>query len=187
MPRMITTLLASVSLVMLGVLFGSAQSTDSPPSPFSSTTIDVGLVCVNPEKSLAFYKDALAFQQLPGFDAPADLLTDVGLTDKLACHVDVVALGSGPTATKLKLLSFPQAPGARVDQRFVNSSYGFRYLTAFVNDLNASLAHAEKSGVKPIGKGAAPLPKGFPEGLGLAVFRDPDGNFVELVGPYKAN
>jgi hypothetical protein len=29
------------------------------------------------------------------------------------------------------------------------------------------------------------LPEGFPQDLGLVVLRDPDGNFVELVGPHK--
>jgi predicted enzyme related to lactoylglutathione lyase len=82
-------------------------------------------------------------------------------------------------------MEFKSAPGARVDNTYINSSYGFRYLTIFVKDLNKSLAHAEKAGVKPIAKNPQPLPAGFPAGVGIAVFRDPDGNFIELVGPWK--
>ena len=42
-----------------------------------------------------------------------------------------------------------------------------------------------KAGAKPIAKCPVPLPEGFPAGLALANFRDPDGNLVELVGPWK--
>jgi hypothetical protein len=51
--------------------------------------------------------------------------------------------------------------------------------------LNKAVARAEKYHAKPIGKGAQTLPDGFPQDLGIAVYRDPDGNVVELVGPFK--
>jgi catechol 2,3-dioxygenase-like lactoylglutathione lyase family enzyme len=185
MPRALKLGLMSAALVGFGVLWGSAQTLDKPASPFARQTIDFGIVCSNAEKSIAFYKDVLGCTQLEGFDAPGQFATDIGLTDGLSFHVDVMTLGSDESATKIKLMSFPTSPGARVDQRFIHSSYGIRYLTLFVTDLNASVAKAEAAGTKPIGKGAVPLPAGFPEGMGLATFRDPDGNFIELVGPLK--
>ena len=83
-----------------------------------------------PEKSIAFYKDVLGCTQLEGFDAPGQFATDIGLTDGLSFHVDVMTLGSDESATKIKLMSFPTSPGARVDQRFIHSSYGIRYQPA---------------------------------------------------------
>ncbi|OYW21474.1 MAG: hypothetical protein B7Z55_05765 [Planctomycetales bacterium 12-60-4] len=105
------------------------------------------------------------------------------LSNKLPFKVRVFALGEGETATKLKLMQFKTAPGARVDQTFIHSTYGFRYLTLFVTDIDASIKKSAEKGVKPIGEGVVPLPEGFPEGIFIAVIRDPDGNFVELVGP----
>ena len=50
-----------------------------------------------------------------------------------------------------------------------------------VNDMDAAVARAKKAGVKMLGK--------TPSKLGgsnyLTVYRDPDGNFIELIGPMK--
>ena len=97
----------------------------------------------------------------------------------------LLVLGKGEKATKLKLMQFKTSPGARVDNTFIHSSYGFRYLTLSVKDVNAAVARAEKAGAKPIAKCPVPLPEGLPAGLALANYRDPDGNLVELVGPWK--
>jgi catechol 2,3-dioxygenase-like lactoylglutathione lyase family enzyme len=154
-------------------------------SNFSSTTIDLGTIVSDIDKSVAWYKDVVGFGELDGFDVPSEFAADIGLSNKLPFHVHVLTLGEGASATKLKLMQFKQNPGARVNNEFIHSSFGFRYLTIFVKDLNKSLDQAAAKGAKPIAKGAHPLPPGFPEGLGIAVLRDPDGNFVELVGPWK--
>jgi lactoylglutathione lyase len=154
-------------------------------SNFASTTIDLGTVVSDLDKSAAWYKDVVGFGELDGFDVPGEFAADIGLSNKLPFHVHVLTLGEGATATKLKLMQFKQNPGARVNNEFIHSSFGFRYLTIFVKDLNKSLDQAAVKGAKPIAKGAHPLPPGFPEGLGIAVLRDPDGNCVELVGPWK--
>jgi catechol 2,3-dioxygenase-like lactoylglutathione lyase family enzyme len=172
------------AIVLAGAYVGRANFV-ADESNFSSTTIDLGTVVSDVEKSVKWYKDVIGFQELNGFDVPAEFAGDVGLTNKLPFHVHVLVLGDGPTATKLKLMQFKTAPGARVDNSFIHSSYGFRYLTIFVKDLNKGVERAEQYGVKPIGKGVQPLPAGFPEGVGLALYRDPDGHFIELVGPWK--
>lgn len=171
-------------IVLAGVYLVRANFPDEE-SGFSSTTIDLGMVVSDIEKSVKWYKDVVGMQELNGFDVPGPFAQDIGLTNKLPFHVHVLVLGEGASATKLKLMQFKENPGARVDNSYIHSSYGFRYLTIFVKDLNKSIARAEQHGAKAIAKGAHPLPPGFPEGLGIAVYRDPDGNFVELVGPWK--
>ena len=174
-----------IATILLAGTYLVRANFNADDSNIANATIDLGVVCSDAAKSVAWYKDALGFQELSSFDAPADFVTDIGLVNKLPLHVQVLSLGDGTNGTKLKLMEFKSAPGARVDNAYLNSSYGFRYLTIFVKDLNKSLARAEKAGAKPIAKNPQPLPAGFPEGLGIAVFRDPDGNFVELVGPWK--
>jgi len=154
-------------------------------SQFASEVIDIGMVVSDIDKSLKFYKDVLGFEETTGFKVPGDFAADAGLANKLPLDVHVLVLNQGEKATKLKLMSFPSNPGARVDNTFIHSSYGIRYLTLFVKDLNASVARAEKAGGKLIAKCPVPLPEGFPKGVGLANYRDPDGNLVELVGPWK--
>lgn len=174
----------TVSLILLAGTYIVRANFVDDDSNFSSTTIDLGTVASDAAKSVRWYKDVVGFQELDGFDAPGGFAGDVGLTNKLKFHVHVLVLGEGPTATKLKVMDFKSSPGARVDNTFIHSSYGFRYLTIFVKDLKKSVDRAEQHGAKPIAKGVQPLPEGFPAGVGLAVYRDPDGNFVELVGPW---
>ena len=178
------------SFTRTGLVFGFAAlvvgwvQDDAANSPkFLRTTIDFGIVCSDVEKSVKFYRDAIGFTEADGFDVPGDFANDAGLSDGHPFHVHVLVLGEDSRATKLKLMQFKPAPGARVDNRFLHSSYGLRYMTLIVDDLDAALKRAAAHGVKPIAKGPVALPEGFPEGLYLANVRDPDGNLVELIGP----
>jgi lactoylglutathione lyase len=160
------------------------QKTDAPTN-FATNTVDIGMVVSDLEKSLKFYKDVLGFTEVPGFKVPGEFAIDAGLANKLELDVHVLVLGQGETSTKLKLMEFKANPGARVDNTFIHSSIGFRYLTVAVKNLNSAVDHANKAGGKLVAKCPVPLPKGFPAGLGLANYRDPDGNLVEFVGPWK--
>jgi catechol 2,3-dioxygenase-like lactoylglutathione lyase family enzyme len=175
-------LMSSGMVLGLGLLWATTAMAEDE-SEFARETIDLGTVVGDVEKSVAFYKDVIGFTELDGFDVPAGFAKSTGLTNNLPFHVHVLVLGKGETATKLKLMQFKTAPGARIDQSYLHSTYGFRYLTIFVKDLAKSLERAAKQGVKPIAQGPQTLPEGFPQDLSLVVFRDPDGNFVELVGP----
>ena len=166
-------------------LGGLANQKTEPASNFATTTIDLGMVVSDLDKSLKFYKDVLGFTELPGFKVPGEFAADTGLANKLELDVKVLVLGQGETATKLKLMEFKSSPGARVDNSFIHSSYGYRYLTISVKDLNAAVEHANKAGGKLLAKCPVPLPKGLPAGMALANYKDPDGNLVELVGPWK--
>ena len=179
------TAAGSLGLILLAGSYIVQANFNADESNFSSTTIDLGTVVSDIDKSVKWYKEVIGFQELDGFDVPGGFASEVGLSNKLPFHVHVLVLGEGSPATKLKLMQFKSNPGARVDNSFIHASYGFRYLTIFVKDLNKAVAQAEMHGTKPIAKGVQPLPAGFPEGVGLAVVRDPDGNFVELVGPWK--
>lgn len=77
------------------------------------------------------------------------------------------------------MMAFPKAQGKAPDQEFIHSTLGVSYLTLFVNDMSAVMARLKKAGVKTLGKTPAPIGGGNL----LTVFRDPDGNFIELIGP----
>ena len=154
-------------------------------SHFSRQTVDFGIVVSDIDKSLKFYQDALGLTELSTFDVPKDLGGSTGLSDDRPFHIHVLALGEEESATKVKLMQFKDTPGKKIDNKFIHSSYGVRYLTIFVNDLNKALERAKKAGVIPIAQGPVKVPENIAPGMGLAVVRDPDGNMVELVGPMK--
>ena len=184
--KSLTRSLAAVAVCATAFALGvSANQQTAPETNFASEVIDLGMVVSDLDKSLKFYKDVIGFEEADGFKVPGQFALDTGLANNLGLDVHVLVLGKGEKATKLKLMQFKTSPGARVDNTFIHSSYGFRYLTIAVKDVNAAVARAEKAGAKPIAKCPVPLPEGLPAGLALANYRDPDGNLVELVGPWK--
>lgn len=183
------TVFARITMVLLTALLGlatleSASAADAK-SNFARTTIDLGVVVSDLAKSVKFYTEAIGFTEAPGFEVGAEFCADAGLTDKHPLKIRVLTLGEGDTATKLKLMEVPAASPKKSDNAFVPSQLGYRYITIFVNDLDAANAKLKKAGAKALAKGPVSLPPGFPEGQGLIVVRDPDGNLVELVGPKK--
>ena len=183
----------SVAILAAALALASCHTPSSAPPPappapageFSSLTMDLGMVVGDLEKSARFYADALGFREVPGFDVPASMGADSGLTDAGAFRVRVFILSEGPGATRLKLMQFKSAPGARPDNAFIHSTLGLRYLTIFISDTGAAMNRLARAGVKPLAKGPCPLPEGFPKGIFLTCVKDPDGNMVELVGPRK--
>lgn len=173
--------LAAVLGVGLFTLTGAKEKEKavSKPGDFTSTTVDFGIVCSDAERSVDFYTQAVGMTELDSFDVDPGLAQAVGLTDNQAFKVHVLVLGKGETATKVKLMEFKKAPGKKANQDFIHSTLGMRYTTFFVKDISAA-------NLRMIAYGSMPLSKGLqeiPDGRFLGVYRDPDGNFVELVGP----
>jgi catechol 2,3-dioxygenase-like lactoylglutathione lyase family enzyme len=175
----------TMAAFVFATLAASARAEESGKSNFSSTTIDLGVVVSDLEKSVKFYTEALGFKEGKGFEVSGEYGKQVGLTPGKALKIRVLVLGEGESATKLKLMEFPGEKVKKNDNQYVSSELGYRYLTIFVKDTTAALGLLEKAKVKPIADGPHPLPKGFPEGVFLTIVRDPDGNLVELVGPKK--
>ncbi len=166
-------------LALITLLISSPNAFSAEKPVFSSAAADLGIVASNLEKSAAFYKDVIGCTEVNGFDVPAAFATSLGLVDNHDLTVRVLVLGEGKTQTKLKLMEFPKAGGSQSNQKFIHSSFGFSYLTLHVTDLNASIKRLKDAGVKLEGK--TPVPLGGNNAL--VVCRDPDGNFIELIGP----
>jgi len=172
-------------LALCAVLIGFCPSLTIAAEPaFLRTTIDLGTVVSDLEKSVRFYVDVIGFKEVKGFEVPGDVAGAAGLSDSKPLAVKVLALGDGPEATKLKLMQIAGTAPRTGDNEFIHSHTGFRYLTIIVADTTAAVARLEKHGVKPLGKSPVAVPETTaPGGLFLTCVRDPDGNIVELVGP----
>ena len=153
-------------------------------SNFSRQTIDLGVVVTDAKKSLAFYKDVIGFEEVPGFEVKGKFPKAVGLTDGSSLNVHVLVLGEDESATKLKVMQVDsQKPARTINQPHIHTLTGFSYLTIFVEDVDLVMANAKKHGYEAYAKSPQILPKGFPQDLCLLMLKDPDGNFVEIVGP----
>ncbi|MGI9240139.1 MAG: VOC family protein [Verrucomicrobiales bacterium] len=150
---------------------------------FGTTTIHIGCVVSDIEKSVKFYTEAIGFTEVTGFAVPADFAKESGLTDSKKLDIRVLVLGEGEGATQLKLMQIKGGGNKKPDHTHIDSTLGLSYITVIVKSSDDALARLAKAGVKPIANGPATLPESLNPALALTIVRDPDGNFVELVGP----
>jgi lactoylglutathione lyase len=174
------------SCLALGLVLGPDTSrAQENNSAFASKIFDLGVVVSDINKSVKFYTEAIGFKQLDGFKVPAGFATDSGLTDNKDLDIKVLVLGEGDNATKLKLMQVPGVRSQPTNNRHIHSQLGFSYISIFVTDIDQSMERLKKAGASLASKGANPLPEGFPQGIYMAVVKDPDGNLIELIGPKK--
>ncbi len=148
---------------------------------FSKPVIDIGIVVGDAAKSVAFYTEAIGFKEVPGFKVTGAMASEIGLTDNQPADIRVFVLVDGDLATRIKLMSFPKVKAQKPDQKFIHSTLGVSYLTVHVADMNVALKRLEKKNIKLLGK----TPVDLGGGTYITVVHDPDGNFIELVGPKK--
>ncbi|MCX8108750.1 MAG: VOC family protein [Verrucomicrobiae bacterium] len=163
-------------IVALGIVGIAAED---KKSEFSKPVIDIGIVVRDSAASARFYTNAIGFTEVPGFPVSGELGKKIGLIDGHPVNVRVFVLGEGDLATRIKLLSFPNVPSRSPDQDYIHSTLGIRYLTIYVNSIQRALERLKKAGVSPIGE----TPVDLGGGTKIVVVRDPDGNFIELIGP----
>ena len=69
-----------IALLAVSLLAGTAAVRAAEPVAFPRTTIDLGTVVSDLEKSVRFYTEGIGFRELKGFDVSADLAAAAGLT-----------------------------------------------------------------------------------------------------------
>ena len=169
---------------LLSLSLSSSNADDHKKSEFIKPTIDIGCVVSDLDSSIKFYTDAIGFKVAGEFSVPGGFAKDSGLTNSKELNIKILTLGGsdGEDATKLKLMQV-KGSGGKADHKTIDSTLGLSYITIFIKDTDKALAKLKEAGVKPIAKGPVTLPDNLDPSLALTIVRDPDGNFVELVGP----
>ena len=169
-------LLLSVVLV-LACLLSKAQPAPVE-SEFSSATISIGVVVEDLEKSVDFYTKIIGMKKTGGFDVDGEKSKELDLTNGISFDVAVLKLQDTPDATQWKLMSFGTKKKGK-KQNYINDDIGMQYTTIFVNHLQPIIDRIEKNDIKIL--------SGKPSSLGNDTFfilvQDPDGTFIELIGP----
>jgi lactoylglutathione lyase len=146
---------------------------------FSNSRIDIGIVAKDAARSAMFLTNAIGFKEVRGFAVSPDMGKKIGLVDGYAVNVRVFVLGEGEQATRIKLLCFPDAASQQPNQGFIHSALGIRYLTLYVKDMKRALERLKQAHVPLLGES----PFALGGGSFLTTVKDPDGNFLELIGP----
>ena len=123
-------------------------------------SIDLGIHVKDPEKSLAFYRDTLGFEQVGEMDMPGGM------------HMWRLMCGT----SMIKLVNSAKGPKAENPLGGIIGANGYRYWTISVSNLDEIAAACEAAGYKV----AIPVTEIRP-GTSIAMVEDPDGNWVEFL------
>lgn len=121
---------------------------------------DIGIVTLNAEESLKFYRDTLGLPYQRKMESP----------DGSVVHF--LAIGT----SSLKIWQVNPEPTARAPSGDYKDATGYRYITVFPEDIADVVNRCAAAGYEV----ATPLSEPRP-GLMLAFVRDPDGNNIELL------
>lgn len=127
-------------------------------------SIEVGLVTTNLDAMVDFYGGFLGLAHQADLDFPG------GSMKRYSVGANVV----------LKLVSYAEPPAAAAVPGGGRAQAGIRYITLVVADVREAARQAGDAGHRVVEE-----PTSFPAvpGMGWCFVADPDGNWVELVGP----
>jgi catechol 2,3-dioxygenase-like lactoylglutathione lyase family enzyme len=159
------------------MLVSTAQKAPAP-GEFSNPTIFVGSVVTDLAKSVDFYTNIIGMTKTGAFSVDGAKAKELGLTDGRSIDVTVLKLVDSPQANEWKLMSFGTKPGHK-KPKYLHDDTGMQYITILVNHLTPVMERIEKNNIKILsGK-----PSELGEGRFFILVQDPDGTFVELIGP----
>lgn len=128
-----------------------------------ATSVEIGVVTTNLDEMVDFYENFLGLAHQGDLDFPGGTMKRYAIGSNV---LKLVTLDEPPVA--------PAVPGGGPAQA------GIRYLTLVVTNVTETARQVEDAGhtvAQPLAE-FAPVP-----GMGWMFVADPDGNWVELVGP----
>lgn len=177
MNKKMTTVYKCVKItlfVFLSVLSAKAQSN------FTSKVIGVGVVVADLERSLDFYVNGIGMVKTGSFTINDDFGKRSGLTNGVAVAVTMLKLENSPEATDWKLMSFGSKP-AHPKPKNIQDDTGMQYITINVKALQPVIDRLTKMRVPFLGSTPTPLNAN----AHFVLVQDPDGTFIELIGPLQ--
>lgn len=147
-------------------------------SNFSSKLIGVGVVVSDLERSLDFYINGIGMVKTGGFSLDEDFTKRSGLSGGVPFSVTVLKLEDSAEANEWKLMSFGKK-AAHPKQNFIQDDVGMQYITINVKALQPIIERLKKMKVPFLGS----TPTALNSNSQFLLIQDPDGNFVELIGP----
>lgn len=154
--------------------------TTKAQSNFSSKLIGVGVVVTDIERSLDFYINGIGMVKTGGFSLDEDFTKRSGLSNGVPFSVTVLKLEDSPEANEWKLMSFGKK-AAHPKQQFIQDDTGMQYITINVKALKPVIERLKAMDVPFLGS----TPTALHGNLQFLLVQDPDGTFVELIGPME--
>lgn len=161
-------------LVFWCVLNSYAQSN------FTSKTIGIGVVVADLERSVDFYVNGIGMVKTGSFTINEEFGKRSGLTNGVATNVTMLKLENSPDATDWKLMSFGKQ-ASHPKPTYIQDDTGMQYITIQVKALQPIIDRLKQMKVPFLGSTPTPLNAK----AHFVLVQDPDGNFIELIGPLQ--
>jgi catechol 2,3-dioxygenase-like lactoylglutathione lyase family enzyme len=165
-------------VLLTTMLVGLPSFSVQPPDDFAKSGISVGVVVEDLNKSLDFYLNVIGMVKTGEFSVDADKAKELGLSNGDRFDVKVLKLENSENAPEWKLMSFGKK-ATHPKQSYVPDDTGIQYITIFVKSMKPILERIQKHGIKTLGK----TPTMLDDDRQFVAIQDPDGNFIELIGP----
>jgi catechol 2,3-dioxygenase-like lactoylglutathione lyase family enzyme len=163
------------SFLIASILVGSSACAQSN---FSSKVIGIGVVVADLERSLDFYVNGIGMVKTGSFTINAEFSKRSGLSDGVPTDVTILKLENSPGATDWKLMSFGKK-ASHPKPKFIQDDTGMQYITLNVKALNPIIERLKQMKVPLLGSTPTPLNGN----THFVLMQDPDGTFIELIGP----
>jgi catechol 2,3-dioxygenase-like lactoylglutathione lyase family enzyme len=147
---------------------------------YEKSFISIGVVVEDIEASVQFYTESLGMIKTGGFTVTGEASKRTGLSDGIPFDVVVLKLHDDPNAAEWKLLSFDKK-ATHPTQKFIQDDNGMQYITLFVKSLKPFVERLEKNSIELLGE----TPTQLGDGRYFVLVQDPDGTFIELIGPME--
>jgi catechol 2,3-dioxygenase-like lactoylglutathione lyase family enzyme len=147
-------------------------------SNFSSNLIGLGVVVSDLDRSLDFYVDGIGMVKAYNFTINEEFSKRSGLSNGVPVDVTVLKLDNSPNANEWKLMSFGRVETSSIPD-YIQDGTGVQYITINVKALNPVIKRLQEKNVKLLGSTPTPLN----QNLHFILVQDPDGIFIELIGP----
>lgn len=145
---------------------------------FTNPNIQMGMVVSDLDASLHFYTTIIGMVRTGSFDVNPEKASELGLTDGKELNVIVLRLKDSEASNQLKIMSF----GNNYDmyeKQFIDDDMGVQYLTIYPKSLKPILERIKENDIPMLGD----TPVKLNEKDSFILIQDPDGTFVELIGP----
>ena len=166
---------AVMVIISLIVIFSFSKP---EPTEFDRGIIEFGVVVEDFEKSYDFYVNVLGMTRTGGFDVGEEFGKRSGLTGGIPFKVAILKLKDSEQATQWKIMSFNKK-ARHPYPKYIQDDTGVQYVTIFVKSMKPFLERIKKNKVKLLGDTPTPLD----ESTQFVLIQDPDGTFIELIGP----
>lgn len=173
-----TTKFLSLAIALCMTFVSYSQTTQPSQSNFTSKLIGLGVVVSDLDKSLDFYVNAIGMVKAYSFKIGSEFSKRSGLANGDSASVTVLKLENSPEANEWKLMSFGKK-AAHPKQKFIQDDTGVQYITINVKALKPIIDRLKQRNVPFLGS----TPTQLNRNSQILFVQDPDGTFIELIGP----